>query len=127
MKKNIAILFVIIYASTVFGEVVNFHYCGKYLAKVSLLNLGVTGGCACSTGNKPIDCCKNKLIYQKVDIHKAVQTVHSIDLTCLYIAPTPKPSDNFPAPEYRYNLILNNHLRRCCPEPIYLLNRVLRI
>ncbi|HQS50733.1 MAG: hypothetical protein B7X86_06560 [Sphingobacteriales bacterium 17-39-43] len=70
MKKIIAIFLFAAYTATAFGVTLNFHYCGDQLDHVSFLNFEETGGCSCTSGTMPKDCCQDKIVYHKTDNHK---------------------------------------------------------
>lgn len=127
MKRLLAILFLTIYISTAFGTAINFHYCGKRLANVSLLNFGASGGCACNPSNKPMDCCENDLLYQKADNHETVQPVLTPEIAPLFTAASLFIHFEVRVKKCTRSEIISDFFRRCCPEPIYLLNRVFRI
>jgi hypothetical protein len=61
-QKNIFILLLLlVYSSSVFGVVINKHFCGGELESVSIL--GKESCCADETGDEPDDCCENESIY----------------------------------------------------------------
>jgi len=129
VKKLCVIFLLITYTSAALGAAINFHYCGGHLAHVSILNFGGKTGCSCKPEAMPKGCCKDKLLYSKVDNHKtqpAFYTTNIISFTP-YL-PTVTNLCNF-------NLRANNsdphsfykYVRRGLPEPIYLRIRVFRI
>lgn len=126
VKKLVSIFLLTIYTSIAFGISINFHYCGGHLAKVSLLDIDKQVGCPCNPGDMPKDCCKDNLIVQKVDCHRVVQNVSTVDF--VGIAALPLSYSNYDptlSDGYKYDFI-NDGSRRSCPG-IYLLNRVFRI
>ena len=128
MKKQLAIFFLVVYTSTVFGIAFNFHYCRGHLEKVSLLNISDQVGCSCIPGNMPKDCCKNFLIVLKVDSHKIAQSSSTAVLIPFPVEPFFSNNDyiftfrSAYAPHFE-----SNNARQSSPECIYLLNRVFRI
>ena len=127
MKKVLAILLIIIYGSTAIGAVVNFHYCGKSLEKISLLNFGNRNTCPCDTGNTPMDCCKNVTHYFKTGKHTSTQTELIPNITFSLAEPPSFIIMEMPVKDIHYNTSFPYSLQRCSPQPIYLLNSVFRI
>ena len=129
VKKLGAIFFLFIYTSTALGASVNFHYCSGHLAHISIINFGGKTGCSCNPDAMPKGCCEDKLISSKADNHNSIQAVYTINK--ISFLPELPPVNNLP------DLILysttsntdnsQNYVRRSCPDPIYLLNRVFRI
>jgi hypothetical protein len=129
VKKIGAILLLLIYTSTALGATINFHFCNGHLSHVSVLNVGGKSGCGCNPDAMPKGCCEDKLISSKTDNHNSIQAVYTINK--IAFAPELPPVNNLP------DLILysttsntdnsQNYVRRSCPDPIYLLNRVFRI
>lgn len=129
MKKIIAIFFLIIYAGTALGVAINFHYCGGYLAHISILNLGDHVGCPCNQKDMPKDCCKDKLICFQTDNHKFAPQPVVLDPVSFTIDLPPITGQYIPAllpdgyhPDHSFYF-----LQRSSPQPIYLLLRVFRI
>ena len=129
MKKLIAIFLFTTYSAIAFGAAINYHYCNSQLAHVSIVNFGAESSCSCNPDTMQKGCCKDKLLYQKVNSHKTIQescTIniisftldlpHSGDPHSLVLQGGSYGSDNF----YKY-------LTRTSPRPIYLLLRVIRI
>ena len=126
MKYLVVILFLTIYGNAVFGAVINLHFCGERLVKVSVLNFSPTGGCACDPDNEPMDCCKNVLLYQKSDTHKTPQSVFPPKIARFFIASPTEVIIQIPVTISKCPEIIT-HFRRSTIEPIYLLNSVFRI
>ena len=127
MKKALAILLLIIYSSTAFGTVVNFHYCGKSLEKISLLNFGNRNTCPCDTGNTPMDCCKNVIHYFKTGKHTSTQTELIPNITFSLAEPPSFIVIEMAVKNGNCNRATPYYFRRCSPQPIYLLNSIFRI
>ena len=130
MKKILAIFLLVIYTSTALGGViVNLHYCNGQLAHVSLLNFGGKSGCSCDPNSMPKDCCKDKMLYNKVDNHQTVQESHNVNIISFTADLPPLNILYGPTLQGCANFFDNfsNDERRSCPQPIYLLNRVFRI
>lgn len=129
VKKIWVILLLIIYTSAALGATINFHYCKGHLSHISVLNVGGKAGCACNPDAMPKGCCEDKLITSKADNHNSTQVVCAINK----ISFIPElPSFNNLPDLILYSTTLStdnsqNHVRRSCPDPIYLLNRVFRI
>lgn len=129
MKKLSAIFLLIIYTSTALGAAINFHYCSGHLAHISVLNFGGKTGCSCNPEVMPKDCCKDKLLYSKVDNHKPIQASYTVNI--ISFTPDLPPVTNL----HNFNLREDNsdadsfykYVRRGFPDPIYLLIRVFRI
>lgn len=129
MKRLITIFFLIIYAGTALGVVINFHYCGGYLAHIAILNLGGQVGCSCNPKDMPKDCCKDKLVCITTDKHNTAQQAvilnaasFSVDLPPVIGSSNPALlADSYNADHSFY------YLKRWRPQPIYLLIRVFRI
>lgn len=129
MKKIAAIFLLTIYTSTALGVAINFHYCQGHLAHVSFLNFGVKTGCSCNPDAMPKGCCKDELLFKKADNHKTVPAPCTINIVSF--TPDLPPVSNL------HDLVLqegsyssdnfDNHFKRSCPQPIYLLIRVFRI
>jgi hypothetical protein len=130
VKKLLAILSILIYTSTALGGiVVNFHYCKGRLAHISLLNFGGKAGCACNPENIPMDCCKDELLYERADDHRSVQGSYTFN--AILFTPELPPADGLHNQFVQESTYAPGNfykdVRRSCPEPIYLLNRVFRI
>lgn len=130
MKKLGAIFLFFIYNSTALGASINFHFCKGHLAHVTVINFGGKAGCSCNPEAMPKGCCKDKLLVSKADNHNSIQAYHIANV--ISFAP------HLPPVNYLQNLILNSgsfsvdnaytkYVRRSCPDPIYVLNRVIRI
>ena len=127
MKKSIAILFLFIYSSTAFGAVVNLHYCGKHLEKISILNFGNRDACSSDPGQKPMGCCKNVTLYFKAANHTSTQTVCTPNITFSFAEPPAFFTICTPVKGNSYSGSIACPRWRCSPETIYLLNRVFRL
>lgn len=129
MKKLSAIFFLIIYTSPALGAAINFHYCSGRLSHISVLNFGSNTGCSCNPKDMPKACCKDKLLYSKVDNHKTIQASYTFKIILF----TP----DLPPVNELHNLVLHrdrydsdnfySYIRRSSPQPIYLLIRLFRI
>lgn len=86
MKRNIAILLLILYSSFNMGFVLNTHYCNGKLVSASLVN---NEGCGlCGKKEIPKNCCADKQVKLSVeDIHKLTESAFSFEV--LYIAVLP--------------------------------------
>lgn len=74
MKKIITILFLMIYSSTAFAVTLDIHFCAGKFSEIILLNLGDKPQCGCDHSNPThTDCCSDKIVLSKTDIHKTVQ------------------------------------------------------
>jgi hypothetical protein len=129
VKKFGAILLLLIYSSTALGATINFHFCKGHLSHISVLNIGGKAGCGCNPDAMPKGCCKDKLLVSKADNHNSIQAVYTINK--ISFVPELPPVNNLPDLIYS-TAFLNadnsqNSVRRSCPDPIYLLNRVIRI
>ncbi len=129
MKKIWVILLLIIYTSAALGATINFHFCNGHISHVLVLNFGGKTGCACNPDVMPKGCCEDKLIASKADNHNSIQAVYTIKK--ISFVPELPPVNNLPD-LVLYSTTLNtdnfqNYVRRRCPDPIYLLNRVFRI
>lgn len=129
MKKIVAIFLLFIYAGTTLGASINFHYCSGHLAHISIINFGEKAGCSCNPEAMPKGCCEDKLISSKTDNHNSIQAVYTINK--ISVVPELPPVNNLPD-LILFSTTLNtdnsqNYVRRSCPDPIYLLNRVFRI
>ncbi len=128
VKELIVIFLITVYTATAFGVAINYHYCSGHLAHVSLLNFGGKSGCACNRKDMAKDCCKDELRYGKADNHKPAQQISILRLTSFSIE---LPAENnytlIPALDGYGSDFIMNDVRRSCPDPIYLLNRVFRI
>jgi hypothetical protein len=130
VKKFGAIILLFVYTSTALGATINFHFCKGHLSHVSILNVGGKIGCACNTDAMPKGCCEDKLISAKADNHNSVQPLYTINK--ISFAPELLPVNNNLPDLVLYSSSVNsdnsqNYVRRSCPDPIYLLNRVFRI
>jgi hypothetical protein len=70
MRKFIAIVFLLIYASVGFAMAINFHFCGNHLSQVSLVKINFHSACCCKTKNTANDCCKDGVVLVKSDNHQ---------------------------------------------------------
>jgi hypothetical protein len=129
MKKIIAIFLFIIYASSVFGIAINFHYCGNQLTKISVLNFGGHRSCDCNSQGIPMNCCRDKLCYHIGDNHNSTQP---FTLTSEISFPIELPQ--FERNQFTYSLADNNKYiiydygdRRSNTQPIFILDSVFRI
>ena len=127
MKKILAIFLLIIYASTAFGTVVSFHYCGKSLIEMSFPEFGAVKSCICDPENGPMDCCTNKLLFQKADNHKSVNSLLIPDMSFFHFTRLPLININLSVDAYNHNEIIRDSFPPHLPGPIYLLDRVIRI
>jgi hypothetical protein len=86
MKKNIAILLLILYSSFNMGFVLNTHYCNGKLVSASLVN---NEGCGlCGKKEIPKNCCTDKQVKLSVDdTHKLAESAFSLEV--FYIAVLP--------------------------------------
>jgi len=72
LKKSGAFLLILLYAATVYGIALDFHYCGKLLTSVTVNSPSKSCGMFAESKMK---CCKDKQIKIKVkDAHQAVFT-----------------------------------------------------
>ena len=126
MKKIVAIFFLIVYVSTAFGTAINYHYCKGHLTKISVLNFGGHGGCNCNPKDMPKDCCKDKLLYEKADNHRAIQTVQIVE-PISFEAESPTLDEKITVRSVFNSVTIYNSDQRSHPNPIFLLNRVFRI
>ena len=126
MKKIAAIFLLTVYVSTAFGTAINYHYCKGDLTKISILNFGGHEGCNCNPMDMPKDCCKDKLKYEKADNHNIVQTIQISELISLAIEP-PFEYAHASIKVIEASVTINPPDQRSHPDPIFLLNRVLRI
>lgn len=126
VKKIVAIFFLIVYISTAFGTAINYHYCQGQLTKISILNFGGDGGCNCNPKDMPKDCCKDKLIYEKADNHRTIQTVQIIE-PISFDAESPTLDAQIIFKPVSNSVTIYNSDQRSYPNPIFLLNRVFRI
>jgi hypothetical protein len=129
VKKFGAILLLLIYSSTALGATINFHFCKGHLSHISVLNIGGKAGCTCNPDAMPKGCCEDKRISSKADNHNSIQAVYTINKGSFI--PELPPVNNLPD-LILFSTTLNtdnsqNYVRRSCPDPIYLLNRVIRI
>jgi hypothetical protein len=129
VKKFGAILLLLIYTGTALGATINFHFCKGHLSHISVLNFGGKPGCACNPDAMPKGCCEDKLISGKAENHNSIQAVYTINK--ISFVPELPPVNNLPD-LVLYSTTLKtdsfqNYVRRRCPDPIYLLNRVFRI
>jgi hypothetical protein len=129
VKKACVIFLLISYTTAALGAAINFHFCGGHLAHVSILNFGGKTGCSCNPKAMPKDCCKDKLLYSKVDNHRTQQASYTINI--ISFTPYLPPVTNL----CNFNLRANNsdsdsfykYVRRSFPKPVYLLVGVFRI
>jgi len=125
VKQATAISLLLLYFTSAAGMLINVHYCGKQVAKVSVLNFAADKGCDCNPGNKGMDCCRNYKLYNKADNHKNIQVI-SVPATPVVSTATLSipnlllsiPADNSFVPAIP-------HYLRSCSRPVYLLNRIL--
>ena len=129
VKKLVAILSIIVYSSVGLGIAINYHYCGRSLTKVSILNFGKRVGCGCNEKDMPMDCCKDHLHYAKADNHKAAQqaTIRKVISFAFEFSPDRNYKENLPGvnnfDNYNYSVLY----KRSNPRSIFLLNKVFRI
>jgi hypothetical protein len=72
LKRSGALLLILLYAVTVYGIALDFHYCGKLLTSVTVNSPSKSCGMFAESKMK---CCKDKQIKIKVkDAHQAVFT-----------------------------------------------------
>lgn len=130
VKKLIAIFLLTVYTATALGVAINYHYCNGHLAHVSVVNFGAKSSCCCNPdATMPKGCCKDKLLYQKIDNHKTVQESYTIN-TISFALDLPPVGDlnNLVLQGSSYGSdIFYKYVRRTCLRPIYLLIRVFRI
>jgi hypothetical protein len=129
VKKFGAIFLLFIYTGTALGATINFHFCKDHLSHVTVLNVGGKTGCSCNPDAMPKGCCEDKLISAKADNHNSVQAVYSLNKVSF--TPELLPVNNL-SDLVIYTITINtnnfqNFVRRSCPDPIFLLNRVFRI
>lgn len=127
MKKLTAIFLFIIYAVSVSGMTINFHYCSGKLSKVSILVLDGHKGCGCNPKDMPMDCCKDKQLTQKAEKHNTSQSVSLNDFISYIIVLPPSENLDIPAIPGGYTATYTHFCKRSCPQPIFLLNRNFRI
>lgn len=127
VKKLLAIFLISAYSFSSQGLAINSHFCGDVLINKSLAELGEKKHCNCLTENKPSDCCKDTLLYQKADIHETAQVLFNN-------VPEFTPSIFVQYFDHTVNVLEIDHSEisintfiRCQLGPIYLLNRVFRI
>lgn len=128
MKKIITIFLLFIYTATAFGIAVNYHYCGGHLSGIKVLNFGSDDGCKCNPADMPKDCCKDKMLYFKGDNHKS-STVSDIALPGSLAGDIPLTQATLLLPkEFRSISVLTfDFVRQKSPQPLFLLNGVIRI
>ncbi|MBN8836156.1 MAG: hypothetical protein J0I09_02775 [Sphingobacteriia bacterium] len=127
MKKLIAISLFVIYAMSVSGMAINFHYCHGKLSKVSLVSFGQVKGCGCNPKDMPKDCCKDKQFSQKTEKHNTAQSVSLNDFISFITVLPPSENLDIPLISGGYNSTYTHICKRSCPQPIFLLNRNFRI
>lgn len=127
MKQTVTIFLLLLYVSSAWGMVINVHYCGKQVAKISVLNFDLDKGCDCNPDNTTMDCCRNYKFYNKADNHKNSQLATIPEIASL-------PVITFLIPDVLVSIPGGNNFAtvitgypRCCGQPVYLLNRVFRI
>lgn len=127
MKQTVTIFLLLLYFSSASGMVINVHYCGKQVEKVSILNFTHSKGCDCNPGNGPMDCCRNYTLYNKADSHKNFQVVALPEIPALAVSPSLFQGFIFTIPQANLAPIAISDILRSCSQPVYLLNRVFRI
>jgi hypothetical protein len=116
-----------IYAGGAAGIAIKFHYCQGRLANVSILNFDSKPSCPFNASHVPKGCCKDQLFWQSLEKHNFVEAVSVTELSLLFIG---LASENYAfnrKTDSSYHKYLQISPIRRCPEPIYLLNRVLLI
>jgi hypothetical protein len=77
----------------------------------------------------PKGCCEDKLLVSKADNHNSIQASYTIS-SISFVPELPPVTTIFDLGLYSPVLNSDNsykYVRRSCPDPIYLLNRVFRI
>ncbi|WP_449406772.1 HYC_CC_PP family protein [Niastella caeni] len=120
------ILLLLIYAGSVFGVTVNYHYCCGNLVKISILGSNKPQGCACNP-KKMKGCCKDYFSYQRNENHRVAQNYECIiappmihESTTLYYI------DLFFSPDQDVAYYIKG-TPRSKSEPLFLFFHVLRI
>ncbi|KAA9038392.1 hypothetical protein FW778_12530 [Ginsengibacter hankyongi] len=126
MKRVLAILFLVIYTSAVFGTVVSIRYCSKQVSKVAMPGCKECNGYKCNHANKLTDCCKSHLLYHKVDNHSIVPSIY-VSLPHFNTGSSIYDPDIILRRKIPGNTITNNFDLRSCTWPLYLRIRVFRI
>jgi len=130
VKKIIVILLLFVYSASAFSIAINSHYCQGHLTKISVLNFGGHRGCNCNPKDMPKGCCKDKLHFTKVNIHKGAQ-VNSLLVAGIYFDIEPSSLYNncfIPLNDgLNFGIAINKIDRSCSQPPIFLLNRTFRI
>ena len=127
VKKLVTIFSLLIYANIAFGITIDYHYCNKSLAGVSLLNFGGHSGCDCDSKGVCKGCCKDKVRSLKADNHQATHSFTIANFSSFYIEPNAEKSQSAGPVFYNNSTCIIGSLKRCCPVPIYLLDNVFRI
>ena len=129
MKRFIAILFLVIYATTALGITIDFHYCQGKLVESSILNITGAPTCCCQDMAKPMadDCCNDEIKIFKADNHKTVSGIVAMSsIQYALIPPVPHLLITHTSLQTQPFVISYCSVKRN-PDPIYLLCRVFRI
>ena len=127
MKQTVTIFLLLLYFSSAAGMVINIHYCGKQVAKISVLNFTGDRGCDCNPDNTVMDCCKNYKLSNKADNHKIIQLANVAEIPALPVTTLLIPELLVSVPGDLIFATTDPGYLRSCGQPVYLLNRVFRI
>jgi hypothetical protein len=127
MKPTVIIFLLLLYFSSASGMVINVHYCGKQVAKISVLNFTADKGCDCNPSNTAMDCCRNYKFYNKADNHKIIQLTSVAEIPALPVSTLLIPELLVSIPGAHSLATTAPGYLRSCSLPVYLLNRVFRI
>ena len=127
MKQTMTIFRLLLYFSSAAGMVINVHYCGKQVARISVLNFAADKGCDCNPANTAMDCCRNYKLYNKADNHKNIQLASIPEIPSLPVSTLLSPEVLVSIPGGNsFATVVTGYLRSCS-QPVYLLNRGFRI
>jgi hypothetical protein len=128
MKRLFAIFFCFVYLVPTLGISLNLHYCGETLTAISLFNIG-DKNCCCGEEEESDDCCKDKSV--NCQVKEGQNTAVKITPLQVQVIPAVNACTEIFRRRGDYALLIEfayiREQRAVPDDPVYILNRILRI
>jgi len=127
VKKLAAILLITVYATSVLGITVKYHYCCGHLANISLSAFQEQKMCGCGSSVMAQDCCRDELRLNKNDNHRITPAL--IERAFYFTVEAPILYSTYFTPRLNRGYLesTTNFIQRYCSPPLILLYSVFRI
>jgi len=127
VKKLLSILLIVVYATSVLGITIKYHYCCGHLANISPSPFQEQKMCGCSANVMAQDCCKDELRLNKNDNRQIPPALIEGAFSFTVEAPILYSYYFIPRLNGGYLQSSTNFSQRHCSPPLFLLFSVFRI